>query len=230
MDVDLELGGAQAAAIALAIVSGACLLGLLFWWTRQTNRRAAESPAAGAVELHASMVRLQEELPQLLRTMSGRLDAKMRALSDLIHEAGGTIDELRRLRSAATANPEAPADPSHVSARATQKDSHQEPATHLLAADATDPTDPTDHRDRADIVASPARAADPTELRSERYAHVYSLADDGLDAAEIAAETGMHRGEVELVLSLRRKRVRVDRGGGRPEPNRIVRSPEEATV
>lgn len=73
------------------------------------------------------------------------------------------------------------------------------------------------------------RTPDPTELRSQRYAHVYSLADAGLDAAEISGETGMHRGEVELVLSLRRKRVRVDRGG-RPEPTHVVSSPEEATV
>jgi len=227
MDWELELGGAQAAAIALAIVSGACLLGLIFWWTRHSNRRAAEPSTAGAVELHASMLRLQEELPQLLRTMSGRLDSRMRALSDLIHEAGGTIDELRRLRSSATANAEPVLNPSRAAPRTTLSESHAIPASQLPSTDPTDPPDPSDPTER--IVQS-SRVSDPTELRSERYAHVYSLADDGLDAAAIAGETGMHRGEVELVLSLRRKRVRVDRGGDRPEPNRIVRSPEEATV
>jgi hypothetical protein len=227
MEWELELGGSQAAAIALAIVSGASLLGLVFWWTRQSNRRGAETSTAGAVELHASMLRLQEELPQLLRTMSGRLDSKMRALSDLIHEAAGTIDELRRLRSSAPANPEPPSDQSHVTPRTTMSESHARPASQLPS---TDPADPPDPSDRIDRIAPTSRTADPTELRSQRYAHVYSLADDGLDSVAIAGETGMHRGEVELVLSLRRKRVRVDRGGDRPEPNRVARSPEEATV
>lgn len=220
MDWELELGGAQAAAIALAVISGAFLLGLIFWWSRQSRRHATEASTAGAVELHAAMVRLQDELPQLLRGMSGRLDAKMRALSELIHEAGGTIEELRRLHTPVARNSDFLPDQPQTSPRAVSSDSDsliapQSPATHSL--------------DRTESSATAPRTPDPTELRSQRYAHVYSLADDGLGAAEISAETGMHRGEVELVLSLRRRRVRVDRGG-RPEPTRVVNSAEEATV
>ena len=99
MTWELELGGAQAAAIALAVISGACLLGLIVWWSRQPRRGAKDASTAEAVELHSSMVRLQDELPQLLRTMSSRLEAKMRALRELIHEADGTIEELRRLQT-----------------------------------------------------------------------------------------------------------------------------------
>ena len=220
MDWELELGGAQAAAIALAVISGAFLLGLSFWWSRQSRRRVTEASTAGAVELHASMLRLQEELPQLLRTMSGRLDSKMRALSDLIHEAGGTIEELRRLQTPAARKSDSLPDQPHASPRAVSSDSDS-----LIASQSST----TLSLDRTESSATVPRTPDPTELRSQRYAHVYSLADDGLGAAEISAETGMHRGEVELVLSLRRKRVRVDRGG-RPEPTRVVSSPEEAMV
>ena len=35
------------------------------------------------------------------------------------------------------------------------------------------------------------------------YERIYDLADRGLDAVAIAQETGYHRGEVELILSLR---------------------------
>lgn len=220
MDWELELGGAQAAAIALAVVSGACLLGLIFWWSRQTRRHATEASTAEAVALHAAMVRLQDELPQLLRNMTGRLDAKMRALRDLIHEAGSTIEELRRLQAPAARNAESIPDPSYTAPRAVPSDSDPLLAPQSAANVSLDP---------GESMTTVRRTPDPTELRSQRYAHVYSLADDGLGAAEISAETGMHRGEVELVLSLRRKRVRADRGG-RPEPTHVVSSPEEVTV
>lgn len=46
-----------------------------------------------------------------------------------------------------------------------------------------------------------------------RFAEVYRLADEGLDAAEIASRTEFERGEVELVLSLRARSGREGSGG-----------------
>jgi len=40
-----------------------------------------------------------------------------------------------------------------------------------------------------------------------RYAEVTQLASSGLDPADIARQTGLSRGEVELVLSLRARRM-----------------------
>jgi len=54
----------------------------------------------------------------------------------------------------------------------------------------------------------PARAAPAPGPRPEEtlahHAHIYGLADQGLSVLEIAEQTGYQRGEVELVLSLRR--------------------------
>ena len=47
------------------------------------------------------------------------------------------------------------------------------------------------------------------ELAS-RYGEVYELADSGTSLGDIAKQTGMHAGEVELILSLRRGSDRPD--------------------
>jgi len=47
------------------------------------------------------------------------------------------------------------------------------------------------------------------ELAS-RYSEVYELADSGASPGDIAKQTGMHAGEVELILSLRRGSDRPD--------------------
>lgn len=46
-------------------------------------------------------------------------------------------------------------------------------------------------------------AGAPAEEKLAHHAHIYGLADQGLSVPEIAERTGYHRGEVELVLSLR---------------------------
>jgi Sec-independent protein translocase protein TatA len=216
MEWELERGGAEAAAIALAILFGALLL-VIYFWNRATRRSAPRAADAEMAEMHAAMTRLQAELPDLLRSMNSRLDAKMQALRNLIRDAGATIEELRRASNRA----------------AVEFDSTQRSPAIVLTSELATMESSGMH------TAAPARAdsaehqlvdlcpPDTAELRLQRYAHVYSLADSGLDPAEISGETGMHRGEVELVLNLRRKRVRVDRGS-RSEPSPVIRSPEEA--
>ena len=219
MEWNVELGGAEAAALALAVISGTLLIALIILWSRQSRRGAPPAQTTDSAELHAAMVRLQDELPQLFRNMTGRLDAKMRALRELIQEAGATIDELRRSNAVNSAAP-------HTATAERRAAPPAEPADR--ESEQNNDHAPVVHVETQSKPAVPPKA-DLTELRSQRYAHVYSLADAGLDPTEISAETGMHRGEVELVLSLRRKRVRLDRAD-RPEPTRIPSSPEEATV
>ncbi len=61
--------------------------------------------------------------------------------------------------------------------------------------------------------ASAARhAKQSTGSIEARFAHVYWLADTGHAPAEIASKTGLHRGEVELLLRLRRSKHHSDPG------------------
>jgi hypothetical protein len=221
MEWNLELGGAEAAAIALAILFGALLL-IIYFCNRLPRRSTSQVPNAETAEMHAAMVRLYGELPDLFHNMSCRLDAKMQVLRNLIREAGASIEALRAASSRVAGSIES---------------SERMSANVLNGATATPEATAVRNSPAAGAAAGPAEPADSplvefaqpdtAELRLQRYAHVYSLADNGLDSTGIAGETGMHRGEVELVLNLRRKRVRVDRGS-RSEPSPVVRSPEEA--
>jgi hypothetical protein len=217
MEWDLELGGAQATAIALALLFGSLLLAVCLW-NRASGRRCSQSAGSDTVEMQAAMARLAGELPQLLRHMNSRLDSKMQALRNLIREADTTIQELYRLNAPHT--PDADTTPATQAGVLPGELAAAEPTDIDAPLPITEPK--PDQRKPPELSVS-----DTAELRAQRYAHVYSLADRGLDPAGISGETGMHRGEVELVLNLRRKRVRVDRGG-RTEPAPVVRSPEEA--
>lgn len=208
MEWAAELGGAQAAAIALAVLFGALLVITCSWgWLPRRNPTRAGHGDPG--EIQGAVTRLYAELPQFLQEFNGRLDAKMHALRRLLDEATITIDELRRLQTTLAPN----------------LSSTERPAVHA-AAESPKVTPPVP-RPLVEGQGVEGPAPDTTELRSQRYAHVYSLEDSGLDPAEISGETGMHRGEVELVLNLRHKRVRADRGV-RSEPTPVVRSSEEA--
>ena len=76
---------------------------------------------------------------------------------------------------------------------------------------------------RADGAISRMQGAEPVP-QPPRFEEVYRLADEGADAAAIAERTDFERGEVELILSLRRPRAGADpdgsaesrRGGARP--------------
>lgn len=71
---------------------------------------------------------------------------------------------------------------------------------------------------QADRVAGRSKPVDAIEARPEPLqAQVYSLADDGLPASEIARRTGQPQGHVELILNLRgRSRAVVRQGSEGP--------------
>lgn len=70
---------------------------------------------------------------------------------------------------------------------------------------------------RADTVASrlDGAGAGAGTAQPPRFEEVYRLADDGVDAAAIAARTSFERGEVDLILSLRRESRSGANGGER---------------
>jgi hypothetical protein len=185
-----EQGGGQAAGIALAAL-GLLISGTMALWSRWTRRaRAYDSAACESAQLRETMLQLRGELEQLVGSMTGRLDARMHALRELLGEARTTTDNLRKLT-----HPPAPANSVRVD---------------------------------SPIAARTHESPDPADDRSKRYSRVYALADRGLDPAQIALETGLQRGEVGLILSLRRQ-PRPDRGH-RTEPTHLANSSGEALV
>ncbi len=70
---------------------------------------------------------------------------------------------------------------------------------------------------RADSVASRLDGAEAGAGTAPppQFDEVYQLADEGLDAAAIAARTSFECGEVDLILSLRRESRSRANGGGR---------------
>ncbi|HVT89630.1 MAG TPA: hypothetical protein VHD56_12310 [Tepidisphaeraceae bacterium] len=58
----------------------------------------------------------------------------------------------------------------------------------------------------APIVETEPPRAEVEEMPDPRHSEVYSLADSGRDAQQIASELNRPRGEVELILALRGKR------------------------
>jgi hypothetical protein len=200
-------------------LAGFCaMLGLLVvsWlWPRRTPPKQA----IDAEEPTASMLQLQADLRTLAHDLNGQLDSRMRELRTLLNEARTTIDELRD-RQGITRQGPPPASP--------LKDVPQTPTAYF----AVPPTAVSENP--PDVPRPAARAAagatmDPAPLRAQRYEHVYSLADAGLDSAEIATETGMLRGEVELVLNLRRKKYRIS-SSPRPDPKQQASTIEAAGV
>jgi hypothetical protein len=63
---------------------------------------------------------------------------------------------------------------------------------------------------------STEEVASAADAMGRRYATIWQMADNGLDANAIAVTTGQPVGEVELILALRRK--------ARPDPTEGIRS------
>ena len=209
-----ELGGVHPAA-ALAVLASALLLLLLGVWPRRSRRTAAPTARQEPEEVHRNLVCVQSELRELVRDMNGQLDAKMQALRNLLHEARCTIEELRQLTGRPATSSSLAAVPSY-----TPAPSNAGPAASLVRLDAAR------HNLSRPHAHKPADRSRP-DLRHQRYSRIYTLADEGLGASQIATESGLQRGEVELILSLRRKQHHVD-PGSRPEP--VDDPSEEALV
>jgi hypothetical protein len=212
-----ELGGAHAAALALGVLSS-----VLFLWLIGSRSGRARTPEPQPVqtdtaELHAALVQIQDEFRQCVGELSGRLDAKMNALRRLLHDARSAIDELRQLT-------DRPARPLSVvpAVRALDGERVAGPPAGWSRFES-----PAHNATKA--TGKPGVDHAGPDPRNTRHLRIYSLADEGLDPAGIASETGIQRGEVELILSLRRKQQRVARGS-RTEPARVVDSSEEALV
>jgi hypothetical protein len=125
------------------------------------------------------MQNLLVELSEMSRQITAQLDTRAQKLELLIKDAD---DRLAQLRAATSNNTGGTAQPFSVPSSQSlssppQPESVTTSFSHPPMGDESDP----------------------------RHADVYSLADQGRDAYEIAAQLGRPRGEVELILALRSK-------------------------
>ena len=160
---------------------------------RKLARRSRILPATRLSEsdrLRHSMDKLLVELQEVAREVNATIDTKMVALNQLIEEADRKIAELKKLRSA-----QPPSD------KLTTPSPIEEPAG---------PAPPPSPQP----IRRPELPMAPEEIkRRQTEAEVFRLAAEGKTHLEIAQTTGMPRGEVELVLALRRPAARPDGGG-----------------
>jgi hypothetical protein len=195
--------------IALALL--AAVVGMmLFRVQRYYARHPSSRPSLGASSqgdaaprtrqrgAAADMVEWEVQMHDFARQVSGQLDSKMAALEHLTREADRAAARLEAA-VAATRGQQPPAPPQAAPAVPVEI-----PGPPTSQADALRPT-PSDDRPAGDVpkeedlsVARPSR--------QRRHEEVYTLADYGYDAAEIARRVNSPVGEIELILGLRDKR------------------------
>lgn len=120
------------------------------------------------------MQNLLVELSEMTRKMNGQIETRVAKLEELIKQADERIEALRQAGGAPPSLPSSPIDL---------------PAPISLAPPSPSPVLPVEEESIVDL--------DP------RHAEIYSLADEGRDAREIATRLGRPSGEVELILALR---------------------------
>lgn len=177
---------------AVAVVIGWLLLRTHRYLSRQ---KRGDSPLVRVERPHRTehghhldappeVLRWEVQMHETARELSAQLDSKMRALQALVAEADRAAARLE----AAGKPPDATRQPVGPDPR---------PATQAEALRATGSSDrATGNPDQT----SPRRSA------RARQEEICTLADYGLDAAEIARRTGSPVGEVELILGLREQK------------------------
>lgn len=171
-----------------------------------TSRPNVVEPTREPVNLRGTQEDLAVRLHETFRELSARLDMKIYVLDELLHRAEAKIAELEKLMASSPDRPrasrEAPA----------EKDEESNPTKELEATSAGSTPDPLiiEPERGSSNLANQSKHAPEMEPSPDkaggRFAAIYSLADQGLTPAEIGARTRHPIGEVELILSLRRRR------------------------
>ena len=193
------------------------------------SSRTGVSPGTHQLGAAREMIEWEVQMHDLVREMSGQMNSKMAALEHLVREADraaarleAALDKASRsregqAREVQAREGEAPAEPPEM-ARPREL-ARQAPVSEDVSP-STGPAQALLHpASQADALRPPA-AGDPPHGRSHgeeefsaprpsrqrRHEEIYTLADYGYDAAEIAQRVGTPVGEIELILSLRDKR------------------------
>ena len=149
--------------------------------------KAPFSSLSSQRNVERQMQNLLVELSDMTRQMNAQIDTRAARLQELIKDADQRIETLRSL-SGESPSPK-PTRPVPV----IPIDPAQDPA-HDSAPDAV-----------SDAVHDPLSDTGPIVDADPRHTEIYSLADEGCNAHEIARRLQRHEGEVELILALRQR-------------------------
>lgn len=165
---------------------------------RRPSAPTREHVTDSTTKLQRSMDQLLIELQETAREISASIDTKLVTMNNLIMDADKRIDMLKTLQQA-EAKPTEKDEPS-ADAKGHGGPSHAEEPTH------SQPHSVPGHEPQARIAPIEAEP----ELTEEESARklledtIFRLTDEGRTELEIARETDTPRGEVELILSLRK--------------------------
>ncbi len=171
------------------IAAGIGLLALSFWIGQRQNGQShsgAQTPVPStasinhALKLQNSLNELLQELQGLSQEITDDLEGKLGQLKDLIRLADNRCEQL---------------------AAAGLGNGGQNSFSNLQNEE---PPDSGDHP-ASDLHVTVEDEETPP-MPSTRYQQIYQMADEGLSLDEIARQVGMGKGEVQLILSLRRKK------------------------
>jgi hypothetical protein len=169
------------------IAAGALLLVLAFWLGTREKIEAEPSPTPqpapglspeNAARLQASLTELLNEIQTLSRDITFDLEQKLSELKELLQLADRKSEELSSVNSGG---------------RRMREQSAERQTSVESPPDTPDPELQVTVEDDA-----------PT-LPPNRYQQIYQLADQGFSLDEIARTVQMGKGEIQLILSLRKK-------------------------
>ncbi|MGD8451427.1 MAG: hypothetical protein PVJ57_06375 [Phycisphaerae bacterium] len=177
-------------------------------WVRRNQRRVAASAEHSRDELRtlreqaalpSTMSELMVQLEEFSRRINAQLDTKFARLETVVRDADDRIAKLKQLLTQLGEAPPQAVRKAPPAARAPR--SEVRPATD---------NDAPPKRPAPPAAAPPAKpSADPVAVnpdllpRHETAQRVYALADRGATPIQIAEETDLPLGEVELLLNLR---------------------------
>ena len=166
--------------------------------TAEPRTRAGAFSGASLHAVGREIADLEIQIHDFAREVSGQLDSKMAALEHLIRDADRAAARLERALSGSRDQEQPPAEPHEAAPLPkSQADALKTPVAQAPSA-GVPPNETKAEEDEGLSLPRPSR--------QQRHEEVYTLADYGYDAAEIAQRVGTPVGEIELILSLRDKR------------------------
>jgi hypothetical protein len=151
--------------------------------------KAACRPGSQEMKVQRDVERWEVRMHDLARELSAQLDSKISALEHLIQDAERQIVRLdERLSRKPQGNPEAAI---HADRSASLPAPHITTQAAALAANS--------------LVGQLAQQSTSRPSKERRFDEVYALADAGHAPAVIANRVGSPVGEIELILSLRKR-------------------------